>query len=91
MDPHKVMSAYNAHERIGLTVAGCEKIETPNLVKLVSDTHYGSLISYYDLTPVDLSIYVIYEAGVRVSSARIDYNGDSPFAGVWGGGRCVRY
>lgn len=193
MDPSVIMSAYKRHERIGKTIAGCQKVVTPSVVKFVTDDDYGSFISYYDLstenveaairaeieyfqhrgqsfewktydsdqlsnigdvlvshgfireesesfmaldlavveqplldtglcvevtdvdgikdaiavqervwdddrsaqiahlhnvlqlTPEDLTIYVIYEDGAPVSSARIDYNGDSPFAGIWGG------
>jgi hypothetical protein len=199
LDPQLVMSAYNEHERIGITITGCKKIVTPDLVRFASEDNYGSFISYYDLssenlesvieaeieyfsergqtfewktydadqppdigdalvahgfirgeaesfmaldlelieqplpdnglcvevtdingirdaiavqeqvwgedrsgqfahllsglqsTPEDLTIYVVYEDGIPVSSARIVYNGDSPFAGIWGGSTVAEY
>jgi len=38
-----------------------------------------------DLTPDDISIYVIYDGDKPVTSGWIVYHGVSPFAGVWGG------
>lgn len=42
-------------------------------------------------TPDDISIYVIYEQGIPVSSGWIIYNGASPFAGIWGGSTLSSY
>lgn len=44
-----VMQAYNLHERIGLTLAGCQKIVTPEWVKFVSNGDLGSCITYSDI------------------------------------------
>ena len=41
--------------------------------------------------PENLTVYVIYQDDIPVSSAWIMYNDDSPFAGVWGGSTLPLY
>lgn len=41
--------------------------------------------------PDNLAVYVVYLDGKAVSSARVEFNGDSPFAGIWGGGTLAEY
>lgn len=41
--------------------------------------------------PDNLSVYVVYLDGKPVSSARVEFNGDSPFAGIWGGGTLAEF
>lgn len=41
--------------------------------------------------PDSVSIYVIYQDGTPVTSAWITFNGDSPFAGIWGGSTIEAY
>lgn len=49
-------------------------------------SHHLANLHYLKQTQPDtVSIYVIYEQGVPVSSAWIIFNDDSPFAGIWGG------
>lgn len=43
------------------------------------------LIASKQNAPENTSLYVIYENGLAVSSARIEYTSNSPFAGIWGG------
>ncbi|MCP4179400.1 MAG: GNAT family N-acetyltransferase [bacterium] len=50
-----------------------------------------NLIAQFNHSPDSLSIYVIYDGDRPVSSARITYNGDSPFAGLWGGSTLAEY
>lgn len=44
-----LLKAYNQHERIKLTLAGCQKLESPDLVKFVSSTQIGSCVAYSDI------------------------------------------
>ncbi|MDR9827653.1 GNAT family N-acetyltransferase [Vibrio sp. FNV 38] len=46
---------------------------------------YHYLLQLKTQTPDSISIYVIYVDGTPVTSAWIIFNGDSPFAGIWGG------
>lgn len=50
MDTAQIMQAYNQFERRQLTPAGGEIIVAPHLVKFVSDTEYGSFISFFDFS-----------------------------------------
>lgn len=43
------MQTYNLHERINLTLAGCQKIMTSDRVKFVSNRDTGSCITYSDI------------------------------------------
>ena len=65
----------------------------------VSETVWGGdhsgqeahLIACKKSAPQNTSIYVIYEDDLAVSSARIEYGTDSPFAGIWGGSTLEAY
>ncbi|WP_087019283.1 GNAT family N-acetyltransferase [Thaumasiovibrio subtropicus] len=46
---------------------------------------YRYLLALKKASPDSISIYVIYDNGQPVTSAWITFNGDSPFAGIWGG------
>lgn len=46
---------------------------------------YQYLLNLKTESPESVSIYVVYANGVPVTSAWITFNGDSPFAGIWGG------
>ncbi|WP_108125148.1 GNAT family N-acetyltransferase [Saccharospirillum mangrovi] len=41
--------------------------------------------------PDNLAVYVVYLDGKAVSSSRVEFNGASPFAGIWGGGTLAEY
>lgn len=43
------------------------------------------LIASKEFAPNDISIYLVYENNKPVTSGWIVYNGESPFAGIWGG------
>lgn len=49
MNKQEVTRIYNEYERKGSTLGGYTKIVTPELVKFVSDTQYGSFISFFEL------------------------------------------
>lgn len=49
------------------------------------DWQYNYLLNLKRTAPSEVSIYVVYRDGVPVTSAWVTYNGDSPFAGIWGG------
>ena len=49
MNIKKLISTYNKHERIGLTIPGSEKIVIDSVVKFISEEHDGSFISYFKL------------------------------------------
>ncbi|KDM91494.1 GNAT family N-acetyltransferase [Photobacterium galatheae] len=54
-------------------------------------SHLANLHFLKQTQPDSVSIYVIYEQGIPVSSAWIIFNGDSPFAGIWGGSTLKAY
>lgn len=54
MSTNKLLKAYNQHERIKLTLAGCQKLEAPDLVKFVSAYDLGSCVSYSDIQVEEL-------------------------------------
>ncbi|WP_338107850.1 GNAT family N-acetyltransferase, partial [Vibrio nigripulchritudo] len=47
--------------------------------------HFDYLNNFKQTQPDQISIYVVYSGEQPVSSGWITYNGDSPFAGIWGG------
>ncbi|MDN3685130.1 hypothetical protein QW180_22280 [Vibrio sinaloensis] len=49
------------------------------------DWQYRHLVSLKQSTPDEISIYVVYLQGQPVTSAWLTFNGESPFAGIWGG------
>ena len=49
MNQADVLKAYNQYERIELTLAGCQKFETPDLVKFVSNRDLGSCVAYSNI------------------------------------------
>ena len=49
MNIQEVTRIYNEYERKGSTLGGYTKVVTPEVVKFVSDTQYGSFISFFDL------------------------------------------
>jgi len=49
MNKQEVTRIYNEYERKGSTLGGYTKVVTPELVKFVSDTQYGSFISFFEL------------------------------------------
>lgn len=49
------------------------------------DWQFNYLLNLKSQTPEAVSIYVIYQEGKPVTSAWLTFNGDSPFAGIWGG------
>ena len=55
------------------------------------DWQYAHLLNMKTHTPDDISIYVVYEDGKPVTSAWIMFNGESPFAGIWGGSTIAEY
>ena len=55
------------------------------------DWQYAHLLNMKTQTPDELSIYVVYDDGKPVTSAWIVYNGESPFAGIWGGSTIAEY
>lgn len=58
MNTQAVMTAYNEHERIKLSLSGYKKYELGNVTRLVSGESYGSYISHFSLPPehIDESI-----------------------------------
>ncbi|QUJ68767.1 GNAT family N-acetyltransferase [Photobacterium sp. GJ3] len=52
--------------------------------------HLDNLLYLKQTQPDTVSVYVIYEQEEPVSSAWIIFNGQSPFAGVWGGSTIAR-
>jgi GNAT superfamily N-acetyltransferase len=52
---------------------------------------YQHLLSLKQQAPDDVSIYVVYHDGQPVTSAWIMFNGESPFAGIWGGSTVEQY
>ncbi|WP_375748631.1 GNAT family N-acetyltransferase [Vibrio sp. HN007] len=50
-----------------------------------------ALINQFTEDPDSVSIYNAYADGKTVSSARITFNGNSPFAGLWGGSTLEEY
>ncbi|MFB9135277.1 GNAT family N-acetyltransferase [Vibrio olivae] len=42
-------------------------------------------MSIKEQSPDSVSIYVVYVNGQPVTSAWLTFNGNSPFAGIWGG------
>ena len=52
---------------------------------------YNYLINLKQQSPDSISIYVIYEDSKPVTSAWLTFNGDSPFAGIWGGSTVKEY
>ena len=54
LSTNKLLKAYNQYERIKLTLAGCQKLETLDLVKFVSAYDLGSCISYSDIQVEEL-------------------------------------
>ncbi|MBC7002953.1 GNAT family N-acetyltransferase [Photobacterium sp. BZF1] len=55
------------------------------------DWQYAHLLNMKTQTPDNISIYVVYDGGKPVTSAWIMFNGDSPFAGIWGGSTIAEY
>lgn len=49
------------------------------------DWQYQHLLNLKQRMPDAISIYVVYHQGQPVTSAWLTFNGDSPFAGIWGG------
>ncbi|CAH0525776.1 GNAT family N-acetyltransferase [Vibrio hippocampi] len=49
------------------------------------DWQYQYLLKLKEHSPDSVSIYVVYVNGQPVTSAWLTFNGDSPFAGIWGG------
>lgn len=49
------------------------------------DWQYRHLVSLKQSAPDEISIYVVYLQGQPVTSAWLTFNGESPFAGIWGG------
>ena len=49
MDNEYLLKAYNQHERINLTLAGCRKDIAPDLVRFTSSRDRGSCISYSNI------------------------------------------
>ncbi|MGF1704069.1 GNAT family N-acetyltransferase [Photobacterium makurazakiensis] len=49
------------------------------------DWQYKYLLKLKEHSPESVSIYVVYVNGQPVTSAWVTFNGDSPFAGIWGG------
>ncbi|MCQ1060079.1 GNAT family N-acetyltransferase [Photobacterium sp. ZSDE20] len=55
------------------------------------DWQYTYLLNVKTQSPDEISIYVVYDDGKPVTSAWIVFNGDSPFAGIWGGSTIPGY
>ncbi|PSU33434.1 N-acetyltransferase [Photobacterium lutimaris] len=55
------------------------------------DWQYTHLLNMKTQSPDDISIYVVYDNGKPVTSAWIVFNGNSPFAGIWGGSTVAAY
>ncbi|WP_076590789.1 GNAT family N-acetyltransferase [Vibrio ostreicida] len=49
------------------------------------DWQYAYLMKLKEQSPESVSIYVVYVNGQPVTSAWLTFNGDSPFASIWGG------
>lgn len=49
------------------------------------DWQFQHLLSLKQQDPDAISIYVVYHQGEPVTSAWLTFNGESPFAGIWGG------
>jgi hypothetical protein len=49
------------------------------------DWQYNYLVSLKEHSPDSVSIYVVYVNRRPVTSAWLTFNGNSPFAGIWGG------
>lgn len=52
---------------------------------------YNYLLKLKTHSPQAVSIYVVYVDGKPVTSAWLTFNGDSPFAGIWGGSTLEAY
>ncbi|WP_245688514.1 GNAT family N-acetyltransferase [Vibrio sonorensis] len=52
---------------------------------------YNALLNLVTESPEAVSIYVVYQDGKPVTSAWLTFNGDSPFAGIWGGSTLEEY
>ncbi|MCW1890612.1 hypothetical protein OK016_21075 [Vibrio chagasii] len=52
---------------------------------VIFEWHYNHLVSLKQQAPDSVSIYVVYVDDQPVTSAWIIFNGNSPFAGIWGG------
>lgn len=83
MNKQDIISAYNQHERIEVTIPGCTKYTSPEIVKMVSTEAHGSHISYFNLSPdnVDTAIQTELEffEKLQVSFEWKTYDTDSPF------------
>lgn len=55
------------------------------------DWQYTHLLNMKTQSPNDISIYVVYDDGKPVTSAWIVFNGEGPFAGIWGGSTLAGY
>ncbi|KHT62047.1 acetyltransferase [Photobacterium gaetbulicola] len=55
------------------------------------DWQYTHLLNMKTQSPSEISIYVVYDDGKPVTSAWLVFNGDSPFAGIWGGSTLAEY
>ncbi|MBD1558133.1 GNAT family N-acetyltransferase [Vibrio sp. S9_S30] len=53
--------------------------------------HFDYLSNFKRTQPDQITIYVVYDNNEPVSSGWITYNGDSPFAGIWGGSTLEAY
>jgi len=77
-----LMQVYNQHERIEQTLAGCQKIMSPDLVKFVSNRELGSCIAYSDISPVALAqrikSEIDYFKQLKLSFKWNTYSTDSP-------------
>ncbi|MDP2572599.1 GNAT family N-acetyltransferase [Vibrio penaeicida] len=82
MDKKAVLAQYNQFERININLMGYQKHQTMEVVRLVSDSPDGSLISYFDLNDANVNtaidIEVDYFNALQRSFEWKVYDFDSP-------------
>ncbi len=82
MNPIDILSLYNHHERIALTLPGCQKVVAPDLVKFVSNREHGSCISYSNIKANELSQRITseidYFSQLKLSFQWHSYSTDTP-------------
>lgn len=82
MNPIDILSLYNQHERIALTLPGCQKVVAPDLVKFVSNREHGSCISYSNIKANELSQRISseidYFSQLKLSFQWHSYSTDTP-------------
>jgi hypothetical protein len=82
MNKQEIIKLYNQYERINVSIPGCTKYTSANIVKMVSSAAHGSHISYFNLTPdnVDAAIAAELEffKQLQVSFEWKTYDTDQP-------------